>query len=58
MAKAIRCRDVGVDCDCEANANTTEELLQKCVEHARSAHGLTQIPPEIIARVQSAIRDV
>ena len=58
MAKAIRCRDVGVDCDFEARANTMEELLLQCAEHARSEHGLTQIPPDLIAKVQGAIRDV
>ena len=58
MAKAIRCRDVGVDCDFEAQANTVEELLKKCADHARSAHGLMQIPPELVAKVQGAIRDV
>jgi predicted small metal-binding protein len=58
MAKAIKCRDVGVDCDFEARADTMEELLQKCAEHAKTAHGMTQIPPDLIAKVQGAIRDV
>jgi predicted small metal-binding protein len=47
-----------VDCDFEARATTLEELLLKCAEHARTEHGLTQIPPELIAKVQGAIRDV
>lgn len=36
MAKAIRCREVGFDCDFEARADTVEELLQKCNEHAKT----------------------
>lgn len=57
MAKAIKCRDVGVDCDFEARANTVEELLQKCAEHARTAHGMNEIPPEMAEKVRSAVRD-
>ena len=58
MAKQITCRDVGVDCDFQARANTVEELMQKCAEHAQSAHGMTEIPPEMAAKVQGAIREV
>ena len=58
MAKSISCRDVGVDCDFQATAPTVEELLGKCAAHAKSAHGIDEIPPELAAKVQSAIRDV
>ena len=58
MAKSISCRDVGVDCDFQASAETVEELLKKCQEHARSAHGITEIPMELVAKVQAAIKDV
>ena len=58
MAKSIRCRDVGVDCDFEARADTVEELLQKCSQHAKSDHGMEQIPPDLAAKVQAAIREV
>jgi predicted small metal-binding protein len=58
MAKAIRCRDVGVDCDFEATSETVDDLMRQCAAHAKSAHGMDQIPPELAAKVQSAIRDV
>ena len=58
MAKSICCRDVGVDCDFKATAETVDELLQQCVSHAKSAHGIEEITPELAAKVQSAIRDV
>ena len=57
MAKVIRCRDVGVDCDFEARGENEQELLQKCSEHARSEHGMEQIPPELATRVRGAIHD-
>jgi len=58
MAKAIKCRDVGVDCDFEAQAESVDELLKKCAEHARTAHGMNEIPAELAAKVRGAIREV
>jgi predicted small metal-binding protein len=58
MAKSISCRDVGVDCDFQATAETVEGIMQQCMEHARDAHGMTEIPPELAAKVQAAIREV
>ena len=57
MAKVVRCRDVGVDCDFEARAETEEEVLQKCAEHAKNDHGMAEIPPELAEKVQAAIHD-
>lgn len=57
MAKYIRCRDVGVDCDFEARGETEQEVLDQCAEHARTAHNMAEIPPELAAKVRSAMRD-
>ncbi|MEM4408222.1 MAG: DUF1059 domain-containing protein [Candidatus Caldarchaeum sp.] len=57
MAKVIRCRDVGVDCDFEARGNTVDEVMQKCAEHAAKDHGMKEIPPEVADKVRAAIRD-
>jgi predicted small metal-binding protein len=57
MAKVIRCRDVGVDCDFEARGQTVQEVLKNCQEHARTAHGMDDIPAELVAKVKAAIRD-
>ena len=56
MAKVVSCREVGVDCDFVARAETEKELLQKCAEHARAAHDMQEIPPELVAKVQASIR--
>ena len=58
MAKSISCRDVGMNCDFTASASTVEALMMKCAEHAKTGHGMNDIPPELIAKVQGAIRDV
>jgi len=54
----MKCSDVGVDCDFEATAPTEAELMVKLQEHARTAHGFKDIPPELVAKVKAAIRDV
>jgi predicted small metal-binding protein len=58
MAKAIKCRDVGVDCDFEAQGEIIEEVLQKCAEHARTDHNMQEIPEELREKVRNAVRDV
>ncbi len=57
MAKVINCRDVGVDCDFEARAETEEELFQILTEHAKNDHGMEEIPPELVEKVRAAIRE-
>jgi len=58
MAKSMKCSDVGVACDFEARAETEAELMVKLQEHARTAHGFKDIPPELVAKVKAAIKDV
>jgi len=47
MAKVLKCRDVGVDCDFVARGATVEEVLEKAKEHAGKDHGFADIPPEL-----------
>lgn len=57
MAKVVSCRDVGLDCDFVARGETEEELLQTAAAHGKAEHGMSEIPPEVIERVRSLIRD-
>jgi predicted small metal-binding protein len=57
MAKVLRCKDVGIECDFEVRAITEEEIVQQAAEHAQTAHGLKDIPPEVVAKIRAAIRD-
>jgi len=57
MAKVVRCRDVGVDCDFEARGNTVDEVLAQCAKHGKEAHGMDKIPPELMEKVKVSIRD-
>lgn len=57
MSKLVRCREVGVDCDFEARGETQDEVMQKCADHARTEHGMQEIPPEMAAKVRAAIHE-
>ena len=54
--KRIACADVVPDCGWTASAATEDELLKKVVEHAGHSHGVTEITPELGAKVKAAIR--
>ena len=58
MAKSMKCSDVGGACDFEARAENEAELMKKVAEHARTVHGYKDFPPEMVAKVKAAIRDV
>jgi predicted small metal-binding protein len=57
MAKSISCKDVGMDCDFTARAETMEELMQAASAHAKEAHGLDSIPDTLMPMVHAAVRD-
>jgi len=58
MTKMLRCRDIGVDCDGVIQAETEEELMRKVAEHAKTVHGMSEISPDMVAKVKAAIKEV
>jgi predicted small metal-binding protein len=54
MAMSIECVVPG--CAFHASAATEEDLLTQVAEHARERHGLTEISPELLAKVKAAVR--
>ncbi|HZQ19986.1 MAG TPA: DUF1059 domain-containing protein [Terriglobales bacterium] len=57
MVKVLRCSDVIGNCDFVAKGESEQEILQQASEHARTAHNLHEITPEVADKVKSAIRD-
>jgi len=57
MAKTMSCKDVGSDCDFVARGETEEEIMEQVAEHARTAHGLDEVPPDLAEKTRAAIRD-
>ena len=59
MAKVLRCSDVMCGCDCNAvlDGKDVAEVMVNAEEHAKTAHGMMTVPPELVSRVQMAIKD-
>ena len=57
MAKSMCCKDVGPECDFVARGETEEEVMGQVAEHARTAHGMEEVPPELAEKAKAAIRD-
>ncbi|MBI3989230.1 MAG: DUF1059 domain-containing protein [candidate division NC10 bacterium] len=57
MAKVLVCKDVGTECNHVIKGQTVEEVMQKAAQHAKEVHGMAQVPAEVVAKVQAAIKD-
>jgi predicted small metal-binding protein len=56
-AKRIACADVVPGCDFTASADTEEALMAQVVSHAAHAHGVTEVTPDLAAKVKAAIKN-
>ena len=56
MAKTLRCRDTGSDCDFVARGQTEEELWQRVGDHAQQVHNL-QLTDGLKQQLRPLIRD-
>ena len=54
-SKSIACSQVVPDCPFTASAANEQELLQQVAAHAAHAHGVTEITPELLARIKAVI---
>jgi predicted small metal-binding protein len=52
----IACNDVVPGCGFTAEATTEAELIDKVVAHATQQHGVTEMTPELAAKVKAAIK--
>lgn len=57
MAKVLKCGDLMPGCAFVAEGKDEADLMTKAAEHAKTAHGLTSIPPAVLAQVKAAIKD-
>ena len=57
MAKVLRCGDLMPGCNFVAEGKDVAEVMAKSAEHAKKAHGMSQIPPDLAKKVQAAIKD-
>jgi len=57
MSKQISCDRVVPGCAFTAVAPNEQELMEKVVSHAREAHGVQDVTPELAAKVKAAIQE-
>ena len=57
MAKVMKCRTVGLDCDFVARGENDDQVMAKFAEHARKDHGMQTIPQDVAAKVKAAIQE-
>ena len=54
-AMQIACASIVPDCPFTASAATEEELMEKVAAHAAHDHKITEVSPELAAKVKAAI---
>jgi predicted small metal-binding protein len=57
MAKVLKCGDVVPGCKEEIKGDSEHDVLRKAAEHAKTAHHMESIPPEVLSKVKGAIHD-
>ena len=57
MTTVVRCKDVGFDCPGVIRAPSQEEALRQAAEHAKTAHGVKELTPDIVAKVKSVMKE-
>ncbi len=55
--KRFSCGDVVPGCTASFQGRTEPELFEAIAEHARSAHGITEVSPELVEQVRLNIRE-
>jgi len=57
MKKIFCCKDLGIECEWEASAETTEELLKIVAEHAKNAHNMRELTDVMRMKIIGKIRE-
>ncbi len=57
MAKVLRCGDLMPGCQTVIEGKDEAEVMRKGAEHAKTAHGMASIPPDLAKKVQAAIKN-
>jgi predicted small metal-binding protein len=57
VGKLLRCCDVIPGCDFIARGVSENEIIIRATQHARTAHDVNWMTPDLLKRVLAAIRD-
>lgn len=58
MAKQFGCGDVVEGCTFTVTAANEAEVLAQVAKHAVASHGITEVTPELMAKVRAAMKEV
>jgi predicted small metal-binding protein len=56
--KEFACGQVVPGCDAKVQGETEDEVLAGVAAHAREAHGMDEVPPEVVEQVKAGMREV
>ena len=56
--KQFWCGAVVPNCTKRFSASTEIEILQQVAEHARTDHGMQEVPEEVVEKVRALIQEV
>jgi predicted small metal-binding protein len=56
--KQFACANVVPGCDGVATGESDDDVLAAVAAHAKEAHGMDVVPPEVVAAVQAGITEV
>ncbi len=57
MAKILKCGDLMPGCNAVIEGKDVAEVMAKGAEHAKKAHGMATMPPELVKKAQASIKD-
>ena len=56
--KQFKCGDVVPGCEWVTRSEDETVLFEEITSHAREAHGMDEVPPEVVAAIQGVITEV
>ncbi|HYI17215.1 MAG TPA: DUF1059 domain-containing protein [Solirubrobacteraceae bacterium] len=56
--KQFRCGDVVLGCEWVTRNDDEQVLFDDITVHARDAHGMHDVPPEVVTQIQAVITEV
>ena len=56
--KQFRCGDVVLGCEWVTRNDDQDALFEEISSHARDAHGMDEVPPEVVEQIERVITEV
>jgi predicted small metal-binding protein len=56
--KQFKCGDVVPGCQWVTRSDDDQQLMQEIGVHARDAHGMDEVPPEVVDQIHAVITEV